>query len=192
MSEHLKTHEQAKFQPKSPEAPVRVEATHEVHKPTSEHAEHAKADAREHVRELAEASHEDPFKKLEATQTAAKPIVLERTHHAPTRNDVSRALSHIQNRESATEKVLSKTIHQPIVRVVSEGTAKTITRPSGLLGGGITAFVGSLAYYYFTKHIGIQYNYFVFALFFIGGFAIGLLLEAIIWFFARRHQHSAH
>jgi hypothetical protein len=77
--------------------------------------------------------------------------------------------------------VLSKVIHQPVVRAVSEVAAKTISRPSGLLGGGIVAFLGSAGYLYFTKYIGLPYNYFIFTLLFLGGFVVGLSLELIVW-----------
>jgi hypothetical protein len=92
-----------------------------------------------------------------------------------------RQLSQVQRRLSPRSRTLSKVIHQPAVRIVSEAAAATISRPSGLLGGGLVAFIGSLGYLYLTKHVGMTYNYFVFTLLFVGGFALGLVLELIVW-----------
>jgi len=104
----------------------------------------------------------------------------------PVNNDLKksslrRELKQVRRHLPKVDQLGSKIIHQPAVRVVSEASAKTITRPSGLLGGGIAAFIGSGLYYYFSKHIGVKYNYLMFALFFIGGFAIGLVVELLVW-----------
>lgn len=89
----------------------------------------------------------------------------------------SKELSHIRSKLSAPDKLGSKIIHNPVIRNISEVSSKTISRPSGLLGGGIVAFLGSAAYYYLTEHIGLQYNYLLFAIFFVGGFIVGLIIE---------------
>jgi hypothetical protein len=78
------------------------------------------------------------------------------------------------------ERGLSKLIHQPAVRAVSEVGAKTVSRPSGLLGGGLLAFLGSSTYLFMTKYIGFRYNYLVFLLLFVGGFVLGLVLELLV------------
>lgn len=93
----------------------------------------------------------------------------------------NRQLQQVRRQLPARDKALSTVIHQPIVQVVSEVAASTISRPSGLLGGGIVAFIGSAAYLYFSRHIGVPYNYFVFSVLFVGGFVIGLILEFIVW-----------
>ena len=83
---------------------------------------------------------------------------------------------------------MSRIIHQPAIDAASEATAKTIARPSGILGGGICAFAGSLFFLYFAKHDGFHYNYLLFLVFFIGGFAIGLLFEVLVWALYARRQ----
>jgi len=75
-----------------------------------------------------------------------------------------------------------------VVRITSEAASKTISRPSGLLGGGLMAFAGSLVYLYLAKHIGFRYNYLLFTLLFVGGFAVGLCLEVIIWLVSRQRK----
>lgn len=91
-----------------------------------------------------------------------------------------RNLSHVQNRLKPAEKSFSKVIHQPLVRRVSESAAKTVTRPSGMLGGGIMAFVGSVLYLVLAHRVGFTYNYVFFLCFFAGGFIFGVTLEYIV------------
>lgn len=102
----------------------------------------------------------------------------------------ARELSRVQRQLPARDRTLSRVIHQPVVRAVSEAAAGTISRPSGLLGGGIVAFIGSAAYLYFTHHVGVPYNYVVFSLLFVGGFAFGLVLELIVWTLTASRRHT--
>jgi hypothetical protein len=74
-------------------------------------------------------------------------------------------------------RTMSHIIHQPIVDTVSEVSAKTIGRPSGLLGGGFIALLGTSAYYYITRHYGYSYNPFVFLALMACGFVLGWMLE---------------
>jgi len=83
------------------------------------------------------------------------------------------------------QKILSKTIHQPVIRKASDMTSRTIARPIGLLVGGIFAFVGSLVYFFFDKYIGIDYNYLVFILLFVLGYIIASLIELLSKSFTR-------
>lgn len=92
----------------------------------------------------------------------------------------NQALLNIRRKLPKREKILSKIIHQNAVDVISEKTANTIARPSGLLGGAILAFIGSLGYLIFVKYVGITYNYLLFFGFFISGFILGLIIEFII------------
>lgn len=89
-------------------------------------------------------------------------------------------LAKVQNRLKPGERTFSKVVHQPLVRMVSDSAANTVSRPSGLLGGGITAFLGSLLYLYLAHHIGFRYNYTLFLAFFVGGFIVGVLIELLI------------
>ncbi|HVV66661.1 MAG TPA: hypothetical protein VHB72_01135 [Candidatus Saccharimonadales bacterium] len=103
---------------------------------------------------------------------------------------VHRELQHIQRKLPAPERLLSRFVHRPAVRVASDVAGKSISRPSGLLGGGIVAFAGTLGYVYLARHVGFQYNYVVFTLLFVGGFAAGLALELLIWVAMRSRRHA--
>ncbi len=145
-------------------------------------AEQTAAEKQHMIQEVApviaeEAPSKDVFNDYQMQQAAAV--------DAPIRESKKtvgqRKLKEVQRQLPARDRRLSRIIHQPAIRAVSEVAGSTISRPSGLLGGGIVAFMGSAAYLYFTRYIGIPYNYFVFALLFIGGFALGLLLELLVW-----------
>jgi len=88
-------------------------------------------------------------------------------------------LRSIRQKLPLDQKILSKTIHQPVISKTSDLTSKTIARPIGLLVGGIFAFIGSLVYFFFDKYIGIEYNYLVFILLFVLGYVIASLFELL-------------
>jgi len=101
-----------------------------------------------------------------------------------------REIKNLQRQHSSYQRTLSKLIHQPAVSKVSEVGSKTVSRPSGLLGGGIVALAGSLGYYLLAKHIGFTYNYAIFFMLFVVGFAVGLLLELLIYTFSKKRRRT--
>lgn len=90
-----------------------------------------------------------------------------------------RTLQSVRKGLSVPEKALSRVIHNPVVDAVSTAAEKTVARPSGLLVGSIFAFLGSSVFLYIAKHYGYQYNFLLFALLFIAGFGLGLVLELV-------------
>jgi hypothetical protein len=90
-----------------------------------------------------------------------------------------RTLQSVQKRESIPERMLSRVMHNTAVDTLSTVAEKTVARPSGLLVGGVFAFLGSSTFLYIAKHYGYEYNFLLFALFFAGGFAVGLVLELV-------------
>lgn len=90
-----------------------------------------------------------------------------------------RTLASVQKDLNAPERVLSKVIHNRAVESVSNAAGKTVARPSGLLVGGILAFVGTSGYLWATKHYGYEYNFLLFFIFFVGGFVLGLIIELL-------------
>ena len=146
--------------------------------------EHSKAahEARTAVAELARSETQpNPLEKLQAaenTPQAASPRNVNRELRQIT---LRRELQQIRRKLPAPQRVLSRVIHQPVVRVVSEGVGKTVNRPSGLLGGGLVALVGTSGYLYLAKHLGFEYNYGVFLVLFAAGFLVGLGLEFLVY-----------
>lgn len=99
-----------------------------------------------------------------------------------------RTLNRTRQHLSSPEKAFSKFIHNSVVDSVSELASKTVARPSGILAGGIFAFLGSSVFLWIARHYGYEYNFLLFAVLFLGGFFFGLLCEAIIRLALLRHR----
>jgi translation elongation factor EF-G len=130
------------------------------------HAEHEAKSATEIQREASHGSttqeNEPAFINYELKEIAYQRILKRARRHLPT---YSRAMSRV--------------IHQPLVDNVSEVVGKTVGRPSGIIGGGLMALVGTTIYYVLTRHFGYSYNPFVFLFLMIVGFIIGWSSEVI-------------
>jgi hypothetical protein len=182
--------EQVAFKPEQHEA-LPIGGEHEIAAHTHEAPTAAElASEAEHRVKVAETSRDivaesaastNPVEAYQAQQAASEKVEPLPPSSSLKTTQSKQAIKRLQHRESAPSRALSKVIHQPAIRAVSETAGKTISRPSGLLGGGIVAFIGSSVYLYFTKHVGVPYNYFIFTLLFVGGFVFGLLLEFIVW-----------
>lgn len=129
---------------------------------------------------------DDPLARLQASETLA-------ANQAPApppnaflqKQNLQRELKSVQRKESAPIRALSRLIHQPVVRVGSEAAGKSISRPSGLLGGGIVAFLGTSVYLYLAYHIGFTYQPTVFLVLLVIGFAAGIAIEFILRLFIK-------
>jgi hypothetical protein len=162
----------------------------EQHKalPTAEQAEPLRAGEEDPLKKLHTArneisqatKHEKPLEALQAAEKTPQPASHSFINRELKAITLRRELKLIQRKLPAPQRVLSKVIHQPAIRAVSEGAGKTVSRPSGLLGGGITAFIGTSAYLYLAKHLGFEYNYGVFLVLFVGGFLLGIVIEMAI------------
>lgn len=97
-----------------------------------------------------------------------------------------RGLERIQSNLSTPERLFSKAIHNPVVDSVSNVTAKTVARPSGIFGGALITLIGSLGLTYLTRHYGFTYNYLFFMFLFALGYGLGILIEALASLVRRR------
>ncbi len=95
------------------------------------------------------------------------------------KHQVNQTIKDIQHNLGPVDKKISHVIHQPIIDQSSEILDKTIFRSSGVLGGSILAFLGSLTYIIFVIYTGITYNFELFFIFLITGFILGLMIEII-------------
>lgn len=91
-----------------------------------------------------------------------------------------RLLRSIRKKLPAPQRALSKFVHTKPVEAASAVGEKTIARPYGILGGGLSAFIGSALTFYMAKHYGFRYNLFLFFTFFIAGYIIATVIEAIV------------
>lgn len=97
-------------------------------------------------------------------------------------------LRRIQTHLTPKQKRFSSIIHNPKVEKISEIGAKTIARPSGLLGGGAISLIGSLVVIVIAKTIGFSVPNSIFAALFVVGFLAGLLVELILKSYPRKRK----
>lgn len=194
MSEHRpgsNQHEQFNQLPSQGERLVLPDAEHaEPLRPGEADPQKRQEQARSVIEEES-ARRESPLQDLQATERAdsqtSQPGYVNQALQSIT---LHRELQHIRRKLPAPERLLSRVIHQPAIRIASDVAGKSVSRPSGLLGGGIVALAGTLVYSYMARHIGFEYNYAVFTLLFVGGFIVGVSLELLIWVFTRSRRKA--
>ncbi len=196
MTEHLTQH--------SPEQQHQTAAKPERHKSAAEHAaekhtqrkhekDHLQAirEARSNVHETVAADKRpNALKQLETAEKAGAPVHHTRINRELKQITLRRELQDIRRKLPAPQRALSRIIHQPTIRAVSEVAGKTISRPSGFLGGGLVALIGTSSYLYLARHIGFTYNYGVFLVLFLGGFVVGIVLELLVNMMMTPRRHS--
>jgi hypothetical protein len=173
----------------------------EVMLPTAEQAEPLKAGEADPAKALDKARatvaettrseiQPNPLETMEAGEKASQAMEPRRINRELKQITLRRELQQIRRKLPLPERTLSAVIHQPVVRAVSEAAGKTISRPSGLLGGSLVAFVGTGAYLYLARHIGFTYNYLVFLLLLGAGFIVGLSLELLVYLAMRSRRQA--
>ena len=175
MSEHIPHSPEHEKQPQHHEAAEHLE--HAKHEKAPEAFEHERQDMLEQAQ-----------KTIEKEAVSQHELPIEEKHEVPNKQfvgdelramSINRTMSRTRKKLSKPEQSLSKVVHQPVVDGLSRAGEKTISRPSGLLAGGICALIGSSIMLYMSKHYGFRYNLFVFIALFVGGFVLGLLLELV-------------
>lgn len=91
-----------------------------------------------------------------------------------------KTMRHVQRQLPRSQRSFSRFIHQEVVEKVSEVSSKTIARPSGLLGSGMVALLGTSVIVWMSRYYGFRYNFFVFVALIGAGFVAGLLIEALL------------
>jgi flagellar biosynthesis GTPase FlhF len=181
--EHIRDEEHKhELQQKAQEATLE-QAAKEAHHERQEEIGAIRKEVQEKARSGAEIR---PQEEKDTTHTPSQTFVNKELKEMAYR----RTLNRVRRQMSLPGRLASRIIHHPIMNAVSEVTAKTVGRPSGLLGGGILALTGTSSYYYMTKHYGYNYNFFIFVLLLLGGFVLGWLVE-IVWRLignARKHN----
>lgn len=169
--------------------------------------------AKQHLEELrakaeAEAKEHSSNSKMEAIQKSVEEAAISGAEMMPAESEgnqapaptyvnrelkdlsFKRTMKNTRKKLRAPERVASKVIHQPIVEKVSDVASVSVARPSGLLGGGLFALLGSLALMWVTKHYGYEYNYLVFFMLFVAGFMLGMILELAVKFLLHRRMQQ--
>lgn len=182
MSEHAPKNHERFTAPKGVEHEAQREAAPE-HTPHHEKKERlAPLPELEQKAKQEAIAHQEPVGKEKATHAPSELYVNQELKEQTWNRSMTRVRKHL----SAPNRAFSKVIHQPVVDSVSRVSEKTIARPSGLLTGSIFAFLGSSFFLWMANHYGFEYNYLLFFLFFIGGFAVGLVVEMLLFVFRRK------
>lgn len=123
----------------------------------------------------------------EPAETAESASYLEHEPAEPTRitamdkqRAYSHTLKHVQRRLGKTSRRFSRFIHQPAIERASESLERTVARPSGILGAGLTAALGLSVMSYFARRHGFSLSGSELALFLAAGWTAGLLAE-LLW-----------
>lgn len=151
--------------------------------PEKHHVKHNAHEKAAHARDAIKHETEaqtNPLEGLKAAQETAQPVTNQTVNRELRQITLRRELKNIRRKLPAPQRALSKVIHQPVIRATSEVAGKTVSRPSGLLGGGVVALTGTSLYLYLANHIGFTYNYGVFLVLFAAGFVLGLLIEFLV------------
>jgi hypothetical protein len=190
---HTANHEQQERLVITPEHQERLREHQERQEKSAEQSKHEQHELLQQARQelQGQTANADPIERLRAAEAATQPAAPQTINRELKAITLRRELQHIRRKLPVPERALSKVIHQPVVRAVSEGAGKTISRPSGLLGGGLVAFLGTGSYYLFVRHMGYHYDNAVsFALFF-GGFALGIVIELFVYASTGSHRQRA-
>lgn len=167
--------------------PERPAAHHEAPRPRHEHHEHvikqAETDPNLQIERIANAQ-----AAIAAESQAAQPATPQPVDDRPLlidqsfkRSRMRDTIASVQSQLSPGEQRFSKLIHKPAVQKLSESASATVARPSGLLGGSLLAFVGSVGYQLITRIYDVPYNYSFVIVFFIGGFMSGTIIELALF-----------
>lgn len=148
--------------------------------------ERAKAATHEHKQNLESIKakiEQEAVSGKERPQSEKEKPTPSQTHYVPDKHlqglAFDRTIQHVRKRLSPNEKRLSKAIHQPVVERVSEITAKTVARPSGIMTGSACALIGSIILLWASRHYGFSYNYLIALLLLVSGYVLGCTLELI-------------
>jgi hypothetical protein len=189
MSEKVTKTEQAPLIPTPEHAEVSI-AEHSLEAPQPGEVIKNVEQARSKVEQNLGQNRAETLERLAAAERSADPATSGQLSRELRQASLSRELHEIRRRLPAPQRALSRIIHQPTVRLVSETAGRTVSRPSGLLGGGLIAFIGSSAYLYLAHRTGYRYNYLAFILLLAGGFVLGVLLEGLVYLATRSRRQS--
>ncbi|MDQ5943234.1 MAG: hypothetical protein QG675_2 [Patescibacteria group bacterium] len=94
----------------------------------------------------------------------------------------------VQSQLPRGARTFSKIVHNPVIETVSDATAKTIFRPSALIGGSVTGLVFGLVIYLVARYYGYPISTMTLVLLLIVGAILGVIVELIIGMFKKPSQ----
>lgn len=164
---------------------------HNKHEHSLEHRriqhEHEKREIKHHTTESLKNLEKNVEHHALSRQAYEKPMHEHKTenHHGRISKDIKditfeRTLTRTRKKLNPAERALSKIVHRPAVERISEVASNTIARPSGLLGAGLLAGLGTVLFLLIIRHHGYDYNYLVMLMLFVIGYFAGATLEIVV------------
>ncbi|HLB66272.1 MAG TPA: hypothetical protein VJJ78_01595 [Candidatus Saccharimonadales bacterium] len=170
------------------EAEPRVERRAEKHVERHEQSQNEKAESKAKIETLTQHAKQEAVSgqdvSVEDKAPAQNQIMINKELKLAT---LKRTLTEVRHKLSKPERVLSKVIHQPTIDKLSSVGERTIARPSGILGAGLIALVGSTVVLYAAKHYGFSYNLSIFFILLLAGYLAGLVIELLLRLVRKKH-----
>jgi hypothetical protein len=91
----------------------------------------------------------------------------------------------VQSQLPRGSRAFSKVVHNPVIETISDATAKTIFRPSALIGGSVTGLVLGLIIYLVARYYGYPISTMTLVLLLIIGAILGVIVELIVGMFKK-------
>lgn len=91
----------------------------------------------------------------------------------------------VQSQLPKGARTFSKIVHNPVVEAVSDATAKTIFRPSALIGGSVTGLVFGLGIYLVARYYGYPISTLTLVLLLVVGAILGVIVELVVKMFKK-------
>ena len=136
----------------------RKEATREAHKKAEKEA----ISGKEHVSSSEKKQQHQPIHRNHKKQT------------------YKATMQRVEAKLPAYQRIFSQVINNNTVDAISHVAARTVARPSALLGGGVVAFLALIAITYYANSIGFEVSTGSFVVFVFVGWGLGLTIEALI------------
>jgi hypothetical protein len=108
------------------------------------------------------------------------------SHHQLTTQTFNQTIRSVQKKLPAPQRAFSKVVHNPKIEIASDAIGSTAARPSGLLFGGLFSLLSSIIVLILCRYYGYEYNFSIGLISFVGGYFLGLFIEAISTFFKRK------
>lgn len=177
---------------KQPAAPER-ESSHENHELGKDQLEKAAERLKERAEKEAEkdrthekhearksAEHEAISGKEHAPGGSEKKSKKEPVHRSHKQMTYKATMRRVEGRLPAYQRGFSRFVNNDRVDKVSNVASKTVARPSGLLGGGVVAFVALLVVTFYASRYGWEVSGSEFVIFVAVGWVLGLIAELVL------------
>lgn len=89
-------------------------------------------------------------------------------------------MSRVESKLPAPARAFSRFVHNDTIDKASHILGSTVARPSGILGAGLTGFIGLSIFLFYANRIGFELSGAELIYLIIGGWLAGVLIESVI------------